>query len=223
MLTCDSVAGKWWELDYRPNKCESRDGWKFPQQLCDKDDRKLASMFTVVMPQINQQGSAVFGMLYSSGSARETRQGSATHFGLVGDGSVDACTPPQPCGDTMSRSWDPDLTGPYDHSVYGGWYLHFDDGTPTHLAIMKIQMDRDTTMIQAMSLPAGTPASDIHVWAESGSRAYDFTLASSLDVVRSSYNNIFYDEATSTLYWRVIAGYVNNDMTFGWIQENLLR
>lgn len=220
-----AVAGKWWNLDYRPGKCEVRDGWKFPQQLCDKDDRKLASMFTVVMPQSGQQGSAVFAMLHSNGNARKTRQGSMTHFGLVGDGSLSACTPPQTCGDTTSRSWDPDLTGPFNHAQYGGWYLSFDDGTPTHLAIMKIQLEEGEKMVQAMSLPSGTPASDVHIWAETESRAHAFSLAGSLDEVRSavSGNKYFLDESTDTLYWRVIAGFVNNDMTYGWINQNSLN
>lgn len=219
-----AVAGKWWSLDYRPGKCEVRDGWKFPQQLCDKDDRKLASMFTVVMPQNGQQGSKVLAMLDPDANARKTRQGSMTHFGLVGDGLLDACTPPEPCANTTSRSWDPDLTGPYNHAQYGGWYLSFDQGTPTHLAIMKIQMDRDTTMVQAMSVPSGTSSSDIHIWAESGSRAYDFIPGSSVDEVRNAENGdkYFLDEVTSTLYWRVIAGYVSNDGSYGWINENLL-
>ena len=98
-------AGHWWNLDFRPGKCEIRDGWKFPQQLCDKDDRYLASMFTVVMPQNNQQGSAVLGMIDPNANARMTRAGSMTHFGLTGDGSLNACTPPETCGETTSRSW----------------------------------------------------------------------------------------------------------------------
>jgi hypothetical protein len=109
-----AIAGKWWELDYRPGKCEVREQWKFPQTMCDKDERKLASMFTVVMPQNGQQESAVLGMIDPTANVRRTRQGSATHFGLVGDGSETACTPgtsTEQCGDTISRSWDSDLTG----------------------------------------------------------------------------------------------------------------
>mmetsp|Transcript_4327 Transcript_4327/g.7700 ORF Transcript_4327/g.7700 Transcript_4327/m.7700 type:complete len:91 (+) Transcript_4327:266-538(+) len=83
-----------------------------------------------------------------------------------------ACTPPEPCGDTTSRSWDPNLTGPFNHAQYGG--------TPVHLSIMKIQLEDGATMIQAMTVPPGTPASDVRIWAESCSRPYDFTLASSL-------------------------------------------
>ena len=77
-------------------------------------------MFTVVMPQDGQQGSAVLAMIDSNANARQTRQGSMTHFGLLGDGSLTACTPPEPCGDTTSRSWDPNLTGPFNHAQYGG-------------------------------------------------------------------------------------------------------
>ena len=211
-------------LDFRPGKCDVRDGWKLPHQLCDKDTRKLASMFTVVMPQSGQQGSAVLAMLDPTANKRSTRAGSMTHFGLLGDGSLNACTPPETCGDTTSRSWDPDLTGPFNHAQYGGWYLSFDEGTPVHLSIMKIQLEEGTTMIQAMSLPTGTPASDVTIWAESYARSYDFALASSLDEVRNAVNGdkYFLNESTNTLYWRVIAGYVDADFSFGWIDSDSL-
>lgn len=212
-------AGYWWHLDSRPGKCEIRDGWKFPHQLCDKDDRHLGSMFTVVMPQVNEQGSAVLAMLDPNANARKTRQGSMTHFGLMGDSSVTTCTPPQTCGETTARSWDPDLTGPYNHEQYGGWYLAFDQGTPTHLSIQKIQLDDDSTMIQAMTLPPGTSSGDISIYAESRSRTYYFASATSLTEVRSNIDKYYYDEATNTLYWRVIAGYVNNDGNYGWIDR----
>mmetsp|Transcript_8512 Transcript_8512/g.15396 ORF Transcript_8512/g.15396 Transcript_8512/m.15396 type:complete len:524 (-) Transcript_8512:71-1642(-) len=217
-------AGAWWHLDLRPGKCETRDGWKFPQQLCDKDERKLASMFTVVMPQSGQQGSAVLNMIDPNTNARKTRQGSMTHFGLLGDSSLTTCMPPATCGDTTPRSWDPDLTGPFNHAQYGGWYLSFDEGTPVHLSIMKIQMEEGATMVQAMSLPSGTLASDVRIWAESSSRPYDFTLASSLEDVRNAVNGdqYFLDEATNTLFYRVIAGYVESDYSYGWISNNYL-
>jgi len=213
------LAGKWWDLDFRPEKCEVREDWKFPQRLCDKDDRKLASMFTVVMPQKNTQGSAVLAMLNPTANARKTRQGSMTHFGLTGDGALDACTPPDQCGDTTSRSWDPDLTGPFNHAQYGGWYLSFDEGTPVHLSIQRIQLEEDTTLLQAMSVPPGTVPGDVHVWAESLLRRYDYTLASSVDEVRTSIDRYFLDVSTNTMYWRVIAGFVENDNSFGWIDR----
>lgn len=152
----------------------------------------------------------------------QTRQGSATHFGLVGDGSVTACTPgtsTEQCGDTISRSWDSDLTGPHNHAQYGGWYLQFDHGTPTHLSIMKVQLEEYSTMIQAMSVPAGTVASDIYVYAQTSSRYYDYSPAASVDEVRASIDKYFLDESTNTLYWRVITGYVYSDGTFGWINR----
>ena len=214
-------AGSWWHLDFRPDKCEIRDQWKFPQMLCDKDDRKLASMFTVVMPQISQQGSAVLGMINPEANARKTRQGSMTHFGLTGDSSLTTCTPPETCGETTSRSWDPDLTGPFNHAQYGGWYLSFDEGTPTHLSIMKIQMEDGTTLVQAMTLPPGTPSSSVRIWAQSkSSRVHDFILAGSLDEVRNGLDKYFYNESTNTLYWRVIAGFVNSDGSYGWIDRD---
>ena len=193
-------AGSWWNLDLRPGKCEIRDRWKLPHQLCDKDDRHLASMFTVVMPQDNQQGSKVLSMLNPSANARLTRQGSMTHFGLQGDPAIDTCTPPETCGETTSRSWDPDLTGPFNHAQYGGWYLSFDEGTPAHLTIQKIQMEEGATMIQAMTLPPGTTTSNIQIYAESRKRTYDFILAASLDEVRASLDKFFLDESTNTLY-----------------------
>ena len=218
-----AIAGKWWELDYRPGKCEVRNGWKFPQTMCDKDDRKLASMFTVVMPQNGQQESAVFDMIYSSGNFRRVRAGSATHFGLAGDGSVAACTPgsssTEQCGDTIARSWDSDLTGPHNHAQYGGWYLQFDHGTPVHLSIMKVQLEDQSTMVQAMSVPAGTVASDINIYAKSSGRIYDYSHGNSVDEVRSSIDKYYLDEATNTLYWRVITGFVESDGSFGWIDR----
>ena len=66
------------------------------------------------------------------------------------------------------------------HFTHTCWYLSFDEGTPVHLSIMKIQLEDGATMIQAMTVPPGTPASDVRIWAESRSRPYDFTLASSL-------------------------------------------
>jgi len=217
-------AGSWWHLDLRPDKCEIRSEWKFPQMLCDKDERKLASMFTVVMPQINQQGSAVLAMINPEANARKTRQGSMTHFGLTGDSSLTTCSPPQTCGETTSRSWDPDLTGPFNHAQYGGWYLSFDEGTPTHLSIMKIQLEDGATMVQAMTLPPGTPVASVRIWAESrSSRTYDFILAGSLDEVRSAPNGdkFYYDESTNTLFWRVIAGFINSEGSYGWIDRDV--
>eukprot|EP00966_Prymnesium_polylepis_P031309 728239-Prymnesium_polylepis.1 len=84
-----------------------------------------------------------------------------THFGLQGNSSIHACHPPQTCGETTSRSWKPDVTGPYNHASYGGWYLTFDEGTPIHLNIQRIQMTPGSIMLQAMSVPSGTTAADV--------------------------------------------------------------
>jgi len=220
-------AGRWWQLDDRPGKCEVRSGWKFPQRLCDKDDRKLASMFHIVMPQKTTgsdgaQGSAVLGLIDPAANPRRTRQGSLTHFGLTGNGAVDACTPPEPCDETVSRSWDPDVTGPFNHAQYGGWYFSFDDGTPVHLNIQRVQIPDDAVMIQAMSVPPGTTQGDVRIYATSRGRQYDFTVADGgLAEVRASTTGDTYwlDTANDILYWRVIAGYVENDGTYGWINR----
>jgi len=216
-------AGKWWRLDYRLGQCEVRSQWKFPQILCKKEDRHLASMFTVVMPQKGTQRSAVFDMIYTNGeNDRKTRQGSMTHFGFTGDSSVLSCTPPEICDETTSRSWDADITGPYNHAKYGGWHLSFDLGTPAELTVQRIQMEEGTIMLQAMNLPPNTVSEDIRIWAESKNRAYDFSLASSLDDVRTAEKGDLYwfDLQTKTLYWRVISGYVDKDLTFDWIDRN---
>ena len=157
-------SGSWWDLDFRPGRCEQRDTWKFPQRLCDKGTRLLASMFTVVMPQSGIAGSRVIQTLIpgaTQGVIRSTRMGSMTHWGLRGNSSLSACDPPAPCGETTSRSWDPDLTGPFNHASYGGWYLSFDLGTPKHLSIQRIQLPEGATMVQAISLPPGTAASAV--------------------------------------------------------------
>eukprot|EP00586_Coscinodiscus_wailesii_P002205 CAMPEP_0172492292 /NCGR_PEP_ID=MMETSP1066-20121228/23385_1 /TAXON_ID=671091 /ORGANISM="Coscinodiscus wailesii, Strain CCMP2513" /LENGTH=246 /DNA_ID=CAMNT_0013261815 /DNA_START=17 /DNA_END=753 /DNA_ORIENTATION=+ len=148
-----------------------------------------------------------------------------THFGLLGDASLTTCTPPEPCGNTTSRSWDPDLTGPFNHAQYGGWYLSFDEGTPRHLSIMKIQLEDGAIMVQAMSLPPGTTASDVRIWAESRSRSHYFTLASSVHEIRNAANGdkYFLDESTNILYWRVIAGYVESNSNYGWIDRKAQR
>jgi hypothetical protein len=84
---------------------------------------------------------------------------------------------------------------------------------------MKIQLDEGTTMIQAMSVPPGTVANDIYVYAESSSRIYDYSLANSVDEVRNSIDKYFLDDSTNTLYWRVITGFVESDGTFGWVDR----
>ena len=94
-------------------------------------------------------------------------KGSMTHFGLTGNSSKLACTPPETCDETTSRSWDPDLTGPFNHKKYGGWYLSFDDGTPAELTIQRVQIEEGDIMLQAMSLPPSTTIENIHLWAES--------------------------------------------------------
>jgi len=215
-------AGKWWNLDYRHGQCEIRSQWKLPHILCNKKNRHLASMFTVVMPQKTTQGSAVFKMIYRNGeNERKIRQGSMTHFGFTGNSSKLTCTPPETCSETTSRSWDPDLTGPFNHAQYGGWYLSFDEGTPAEMTIQRVQIEEGAVMLQAMGLPSTTVVGDIHIWAESYKRTYDFTLASTLDDVRESQKGDLYwfDFQTKTLYWRVIAGYVDNDMSFDWINR----
>eukprot|EP00966_Prymnesium_polylepis_P132543 3064073-Prymnesium_polylepis.1 len=50
-------AGSWWRLDNHPGSCEIKEHWKLPMQLCDKGNRHLGSMFTVVMTADNQQDS----------------------------------------------------------------------------------------------------------------------------------------------------------------------
>jgi len=212
-------AGKWWELDYRPGQCEVRDQWKFPQRLCRKGDRHLASMFTVVLPQKNTQGSAVFEDLYPGQDERSTQQGSVTHFGLTGEGPADVCAPPGECGDTISRSWDADVTGPFEHSVYGGWYLYFDEGTPAELSVQRVQMLEGGVLVQAMNVPEGTVLGDVRIWATTFEREYDFVPVDSLEDVRRELDGYWLDEANSTLYWRVITGYVDTDMSFGWINR----
>merc|ERR1711865_457683 len=161
-------------------------------------------------------------------NARSTRQGSMTHFGLDGDGSTDTCHPPATCGDTTARSWDPDITGPFNHKHYGGWYLAYDHGTPTHLSIQKVQLPPGAVMVQAMSVPAGTSASQIRLYAESSKRFHNYTQVANLAEVRSAENGdrYFLDTSTDTLYWRVITGYVDkspyvdNGKPFGWIPRD---
>ena len=221
-------SGSWWWLDSRPGRCERRDTWKFPQWACDKGSRMLASMFTVVLPQRATQGSAVIQTLIPGASQtviRSTRMGSMTHFGLVGNSSLHACDPPAACGETTSRSWDPDLTGPFNHAAYGGWYLSFDLGTPQHLSIQRVQLPHGAIMLQAISLPPGTPPSAVQVYAETMSagttRRYDYSLASDLASVRAAPKGDLYflDSATDTLYYRVITGHVQADSTFDWIDR----
>lgn len=158
----------------------------------------------------------------SQTTVRSTRQGSMTHFGLDGDGHVDACHPPATCGETTSRSWDPDLTGPYNHARYGGWYLSWDYGTPAYLTMQRVQMDHGSVMVQAMSVPPGTIAANIRVWAESYYRELDYSLVSSVKELRASQNGgvYFLDVEADTLYWRVVPGYVTSgstNNTFDWI------
>lgn len=221
-------SGSWWHLDLRPGRCESRETWNFPQRLCNKGSRLLASMFTVVLPQLGTGGSNVIKTLIPGAPQtviRSTRMGSMTHFGLSGNGSMSACDPPAACSETTSRSWDPDLTGPFNHENVGGWYLSFDLGTPQHLSIQRVQMPDRTMMLQAISLPAGTNASAVQLYAESiwagTTRRYDYTLATSLAAVRAAPkgDKYFLDTATDTLYYRVITGYVSADLSFDWIDR----
>jgi hypothetical protein len=207
-------AGSWWHLDFAPGRCEEFLGWHLPHWACDKLDRNLASMFTVVMPQGQYP-------IESGDNYRSVRSGSMTHFGLEGDGSPSTCAPPETCGETTSRSWDPDITGPYDHSQYGGWYLAWDGGTPTHLNVMRIQMPPNTAMVQAMGVPAGTRLADVHVWAESVGRTHNYTHAASLQEVRDTAtgDRFWLDTDTNTLFWRVITGYVYRDLTFDWMDR----
>lgn len=144
-----------------------------------------------------------------------------THFGLTGDSSILTCTPPETCDETISRSWDADLTGPFNHAQYGGWYLSFDLGTPVEMTVQRVQMEEGTIMLQAMNLPPSTVIGDIHLWAESYNRPYDFTLGNSLEEVRTAEKGDIYwfDQQTKTLFWRVISGYVENDSTFDWIDR----
>jgi len=206
-------SGSWWQLDLRPGVCDRRDVWKFKQWLCDKGTRLLASMFTVVMPQKGTQGSAVIQTLIPGASqtvVRSTRMGSMTHFGLTGNGSLDACHPPAPCGETASRSWDPDLTGPFNHATVGGWYISFDLGTPQHLSLQRVQLPEYAVMLQAMSLPPGTNASSVHVYAETYKYQtyyrHDYALADSVAAVRAAPKGdaYFLDVTSDTLYYRVI-------------------
>merc|ERR1711862_501464 len=55
----------------------------------------------------------------------------------------------------------------------------------------------------------------IHLWAESKGRSYDFSHTDSLNAVRVSQKGDLYwfDSTTKTLYWRVIAGYVDTDIS----------
>ena len=218
-------AGSWWHLDFRPGRCEQRSGWKLPSWTCDKGSRLLGSMFTVVYPQRSTQGSDVIRTIIPGASQtviRSTRMGSMTHFGLAGNGSIHACDPPAPCAHTAARSWDPDLTGAFNHREYGGWYLSFDRGMPKHLSIQRVQMPEGAVMLQAISVPPGTTASDLNLYADSYQRTYSYTPASSVAAVRAAPNGNLYflDTATDTLFYRVITGYVDTDATFDWINRS---
>ena len=214
-------GGEWWHLDHRPGACEAQNEWKLPMWTCSKGARHLGHMWTVVMPQAEYPPGG------SQAVYRKARSGSMTHFGFTGDGAVDACDPPAPCDQTTSRSYDPDLTGPFNHAEFGGWYLQWDLGTPRHLQISRVQMEEGHVMLQAMSVPTGTTLSDISVFANSGyadtayRRYYNYTAASSLAEVRAAPlgDSFWLDTATDTLYWRVIPGWVASDLTFGYIDR----
>lgn len=219
-----AAGGEWWHLDSRPNMCETRIDWKFPQILCNRGNRQLASYMTFVDNAGSSSMSGAAQLLHpneSSNNLRKFRQGSMTHFGLEGDGSIDACEPPTPCQETTSRSWDADITGPYDHSFHGGWYLQWDAGTPAHMRIERIQMIEGTTLINAMSLPPSLTAADVSVWAESYTRRHDFLLVENLWEVRNTIDTYYFDDTTSTLYWSIITGYVDTDSTLSWIDREV--
>ena len=168
---------------------------------------------------------------------RGTIMGTVTHFGLAGvDPAVDdcdmlygtddsACGPgycraPSDCGETLPRSWDPDLTGPYNHATYGGWYLTFHYGTPAELSITRIQMPEGSVNMQAFSLPPSITTSDVSLVGESkisGSYySHTYTLGTSVAEVRAApMGDVYYIDPThDVLYYRVYTYHVDTDSNF---------
>ena len=107
-----SRAGSWWHLDFRKGRCEVRDKWQNPEILCDKGTRHLGHHWLVAVPGQGTKWDKGYPNPGGKSRYRYERQGSVTHFGLKGQADVnEQCDPPAQCGETTSRSWDPDLTG----------------------------------------------------------------------------------------------------------------
>lgn len=90
--------------------------------------------------------------------------------------------------------------------------------------IERVQMKTDSTMIQSMNVPDGTSLSDVKIYASTArtSQVHNFTSASTLDEVRTQLDKFYLDVSTKTLFWRVIAGFIENDGTLGWAPDSKL-
>lgn len=213
ILGPSSVSG-WWKLGDRAEECDDVGlGWSYPMWACDRRDRSLANIQISAFPKPQPL-------------TKTTHTGSMTHFGRAGDtgaGSTllfDSETTTAyanemgSVSDSMPLGFQEDVVGPYEHSVYGGWYYWSAGGTCKHLKIDSFQVIKSTTLVLATSLPPGTLASQVHIYAQQtvgGSPiTHEYTQAASLDEVRShtGFDRWFHDAQTDVVFWRVIDVYI---------------
>lgn len=113
--------------------CVAQTSWHFPMWVCPAEGGMSITSFELEYDAVYQ----------SDQSNWSTRVGSVNHWGY----DVERAAP---------LSGDPGVAGPYDHATVGGWFVHFEAGTPMAFNISHIQAADDTTLMLALPYPPDT-------------------------------------------------------------------
>jgi len=128
----DFASGDFWHLHKDAKLCEKLPS-SWPMWMCEKDTINIGYIETHF--HASKHGD--------DGDNWYVRAGTVTHWGSSPS-------------EAALRSWDPGVTGPYDHARIGGWFLTFDRGAPRKMDIKYPQVTPGTKLMVAFAYPAGT-------------------------------------------------------------------
>lgn len=193
----DHDAIDWWSLDW-DGSCEVRE-MTFPFVVCLQRDRTLGSIELFQEPAKNDDDD-YFNVI----------AGRVAHFG-------------QTLEQGIVRSYDPTISGPYNHRDRGGWYVWFESGSPQAFTVDTIQLPTShPLLLLAISYPPGTTfnvrATTARWCTPRAGRKLceeEYTAVDSVAAIRASLGNVYhYDEVTGHLYLPIVQN-SNKDLSAG--------
>jgi hypothetical protein len=199
----DFAAGDFWHLHTDATLCEKLPS-SWPMWMCEKDTINIGYIETHFEE----------GKHGDDGDNWYVRAGTITHWGSSPS-------------DAALRSWDPGVTGPYDHAHIGGWFLTFDGGAPRNMDIKYPQVTPGTKLMVAFAYPAGT---SFTVTAKTSTSQCDstkelceavFTEVETSEAVRNSAGNVYaFDETYLYLSIPSVYNLLSEEDSMEWAPAN---
>ncbi|KAL1511579.1 hypothetical protein AB1Y20_006373 [Prymnesium parvum] len=114
-------------------RCDNHSAdWYNPMWACDKGTFQLAAF----------EASVKESRHVDTGDNFATISGSINHWGYA-------------ASEAALFTWDPQVSGAFDHSSVGGWFMQWNAGAPVRIVITRMQIELGDTLMLAVAFPSG--------------------------------------------------------------------